>query len=514
MSILLILSKTISLTLFLALVAVLGSASGVSAAEREATPVVWIIPQPKRLRLPAGEPAFRLGHRLSWSVTGPPGETRVRDAVRAWLRGELGLRPAPAALHPSAGKWTVIRLGTTQPGARPIKSGALEPDWYRSPEGYRIRVDRRGVEIAASTPAGAFYGLQSLAQVVQQREMGWECAALRVEDWPTMAFRGAHFFPSASGVPFHHKLITRVMARYKLNHAVIQCEAARWRSHPEIAAPNSISKAELRKLVALCRANFIEPVPLVNCPGHGQWMFRNGKNLGLAEDSQTPYAYCVSNPASDRFIKAILTEALDVFHPRYFHLGHDEVTLRGRFPNPNCKRCRGRTTTDLVLEHARRLSAWLAERKVRTILWGDMLFAKGETADGSAHAPNVTEAQTRRSGLPRDTIVADWHYGQGARYPSLDLLRKEGLSTLAVTWDKPLNIYHFCRAARRAGAWGLLQSTWCGYFPDETVLKSSRSQFSAFILAGEYAWSARSEAPAVLPYDADAEFTRAYYRRP
>jgi hypothetical protein len=503
-----ILSKNLSSSLLAGTVILLMTVSGAQAAN------VRIIPQPKRLRLAPGDPGFRLRPRLTWSVTGPAGETRVRDAVRAWLRGELGLRPVPAVLYPSPGTWTVIRLGAARPGARPVEEGAPAPHWYRSPEGYRVTADERGIEIAASTPAGAFYGLQSLAQAVRKDERGWLCPALQVEDWPTLGFRGAHFFPSASGVPFHRKLITRVLARYKLNHAVIQCEAARWSSHPEIAAPNSISKAELRKLVALCRANFIEPVPLVNCPGHGQWMFRNGKNLRLAEDPQTPYAYCVSNAASDQFIREILTEALEVFHPRYFHLGHDEVTLRGRFPNPDCPRCRGRTTTDLVLAHARRLSAWLAERNVRPIFWGDMLFAKGETADGSAHAPNEAEAQARRSGLPRSAIVADWHYGRGARYPSLDLLRQEGLTTLAVTWDKPLNVYHFSLAAQRAGALGLLQSTWCGYFPDESVLKSSLPQFSAFLLAGDYAWSGRSEKPSALPYVPDAEFTRAYYRQP
>jgi hypothetical protein len=46
------------------------------------------------------------------------------------------------------------------------------------------------------------------------------------------------------------------------------------------------------------------------------------------------------------------------------------------------------------------------------------------------------------------------------------------------------------------------------------VLKSCLPQFSAFILAGDYAWSARPEPPASLPYDADAEFRRAYFRHP
>ena len=57
----------------------------------------------------------------------------------------------------------------------------------------------------------------------------------------------------------------------------------------------------------------------------------------------------------------------------------------------------------------------------------------------------------------------------------------------------------------------LLQSTWCGYFPDGKVLRGvSFPQFSAFILAAEYAWSARAEPPDRLSYDPAAVFRKAY----
>jgi hypothetical protein len=238
-------------------------------------------------------------------------------------------------------------------------------------------------------------------------------------------------------------------------------------------------------------------------------MFRNGQHLEFAEDPQTPYAYCVRNPKSGAFIRDVLTEALHVFQPRYVHLGHDEVTIKGRFPSPTCPLCQGHTATDLVLENQRGLAAWLGKRHVRPMIWGDMLLAKGEAPD-AAHAPSVEDARARRAGLAPGTIVADWHYN-AATYPSLNLLEANGLPTIAATWYDPSNIYLFSQAARSAGSLGLLQTTWAGYFPDEKVLHSGLRQYSAFILAAEYAWSGRSERPEQLPYDAATQFRRAYF---
>jgi hypothetical protein len=165
-----------------------------------------------------------------------------------------------------------------------------------------------------------------------------------------------------------------------------------------------------------------------------------------------------------------------------------------------------------MLGHARRMSGWLDRRGVKTILWGDMLFAKGEVPD-AGHAPDPAEARARRAGLPRGIVVADWHYTTGDRYPSLELLKREGLETIACTWHEPMNIYRFAQAARQAGVLGLLQTTWVGYFPDEQVLRSEARQFSAFILAAEYAWSGRPEPPAALPYDPAVEFSQAYFEK-
>jgi len=480
----------------------------VPAAQSSVDRPLLLIPRPKSVK--RGKGGFSIGDGVPWSITGAGSDPRLRAELMSLLRDRMGLKPGAGAARGPSGHPVRIQLGSvSEPPMRPV-SGSTAPRWSSNPEGYRLGVGSQGVVIESTTAQGAFYGLQTLAQLARPAQGGMWCPAIQIEDWPTLAFRGAHWFPSASGIPFHRKLIQRIMARYKLNAAVIQCEAARWSSHPEIAAPNSISRADLTGLVNLARQNFIDPIPLINTPGHAEWMFRNGQNRTLAEDPQTPYAYCVNHPDSDRFIKQILEETLEVFKPTSFHLGHDEVTMRGRFPRPDCPRCAGKSVTELVMTHAQRLNEWAVARKVRPMVWGDMLLAKGEVPD-AAHAPNATEARARRALLPKNMTVADWHYGAGAAYPSLDLLKQEGLDTLACTWYEPLNIYHFAQAARKAESLGLLQTTWAGYFPDETVLKSELRQFSAFILAAEYAWSGRPERPEDLPYTPGAEFTRSYF---
>ncbi len=468
---------------------------------------IQVIPTPKSQNLHP-----RATHRLRdgavWSVSGPERDSRLYDAMARMLDGagvEARQREGEAT------ETVVIRIDRRR--ARPsfTPPNGETPEWLDHPEGYRLTVTRGAIEIAASTSRGAYYGLQTLTQLLRPGRTGMVVPQGSIEDWPTLSFRGAHWFPSASGVPFHEKLTERIFSRHKLNHAVIQCEAAVWESQPEIAAPNSIGKPALEGLVKWNRSLFIEPIPLINIPGHAEWLFRNGQNLDFAEDPETPYAYCVHHPRAEKVVTAILEEAIDLFRPSIFHLGHDEVTMRGRFPHPDCPRCQGETATSLVSAHIQRKHAWLAERGLGMMIWGDMMLAPEEIPYTAAFAPNAEEAALRRAALPRDVMITDWHYDAGEDYPSLDLFQKRGHPVIASTWHNPLNIRNFAQAAIQADAKGLLQTTWAGYFPDESVLRDGLHQFSAFLLAAEYAWSGRADPPAALPFDPGTEFVRLWF---
>jgi hypothetical protein len=496
-----------------------------AAAAGQTTPNLLVIPQPKSLR--PGTGTFVWKRDAHWQLQAPARDERLWQAAG----GLLASRQGQFVTNSHAG--CSLQIGMEREVDFP--AGTNQPAWAANPEGYRLSVTPKGIVLQAATAQGAFYGLQTLGQLLECDARQLSCPAVEVEDWPSLRFRGVHWFPSASGAPMYRQLIDNVFPTLKLNHCVVECEAARWDCHPEIAMTNSISKADLRQLVEECRSRFIEPVPLVDVPGHAQWMFQHDENLDLVEDSQTTYACCVKNPKTIRFIEAVMTECIDVFHPKTFHIGYDEITQRGQFPNPQCPLCGRETTTSLITESANRLADWLAARGIKTMMWGDMLLAPGEAADatnrladwlaargiktmmwgdmllgpGEANAKNAGEAKERRTGISKKITITDWHYWNPGRR-SLDVLQQAGFHTIASTWMQPGDIFRFSQAAIASGSDGLLQTTWDGYFPDERVMQHEIDQFSAYVLAADYAWSGRSDPPAKLGYDARKILLKAY----
>ncbi len=460
-----------------------------------------IIPQPKVVRLGSGD--FHLVPDAQWVLRASDRDERL------WLAAKAALGANSGSFEKSHDRSVALGIGILNQ----IKFPTIQPlpRWASDPEGYRLTVKTNRLLIQSQASQGAFYALQTLAQLCQQSGNGRSCPVLEIEDWPALRFRGVHWFPSASGVPMHHKLIEDVLGTLKFNYSVVQCEAAQWDGYPEISAQNAISKSDLRNLVANCRRHFLEPVPLINVPGHAEWIFRHGNHLDFAEDQQTPYAYCVNNPKSEDFIENILSECLPIFESKFCHLGHDEVTMRGRFPNPECARCKNATTTELVVRHANRLCDRLAGQGIQTMIWGDMLLAPGEAADAT-HAKSLVEARQRRALISTNIIVVDWHYVASADARSIEILRHDGFRVVAASWYTPENIQHLAQAALAAGAEGLLQTTWMGYFPDDRAMQSELRQFTAFVLAAEYAWSGRKDAPSQLGYDPKEAFLRAYSR--
>ncbi|MGC8668892.1 MAG: glycoside hydrolase family 20 zincin-like fold domain-containing protein [Chthonomonadales bacterium] len=470
-----------------------------------------LIPQPKQVRF-TGD-VFRLMPGSSVALLTK--DARLMSAARELL-GSLGRIRFTGSAWKGRG---ILLVDARELPSRPDiqaflgKQGWLPPDHA---EGYCLYVDGACAAIVGADAAGAFYGLQTLRQLVRRRGAGAEIAGCDIEDWPSLPFRGAHLFTGVKALSFHKKLIRNIFSRFKLNSLVLECEYTRWRTHPEIAVTFAMSKKDLAEDVAFARSHFLQPIPLIQSLGHSEWAFRNGQHLDLAEDRAHPSALCPNNPSTYRLVLDVYGEALQLFHPAYFHIGHDEVGMFGRFPaHPWCL-AQGRDTVDaasnLFAEDVARLNGWLRARGVRTMLWGDMLLSRSEISDAAANAPTPQVAAKRRAALPRDVVIADWHYNAlpPERFPSVTLFHNEGLPVIASTWYDPGNIYGFARAAVQQGALGLLQTTWAGFDSREAVLKQEFRQFSAFILAAEYAWSGIALKPDQLPYRPEEVFKDAW----
>jgi len=381
---------------------------------------------------------------------------------------------------------------------------------------YFLQVAADGVRIVGRLPEGAFYGVQTLMQWLQPTEGALEAAPVRIIDYPHLKWRGVHLFGSTEA-GFLPRLIENVIAHAKFNHLVLECGYGQWETIREAWVDISAPKSLLREAVQVSRQNLLEPIPLIQSLGHMYWAFRNDANKHLAEDPDTPWAIAPRGAETRPFLQRLYDEVFELFQPRHFHAGLDEVTLRGRFPNR--PESRGASVAELFTEHAEWVHSELKRRGTdRVLMWGDVLLARGEANDGGAHAESPDAARFTRERLSKlpDLVICDWHYtpAEPERYISLDVLQQAGFKEIiATTWYNPRNIATFAKAARQRRIAGLLQSTWAGYSLNEGTLNTIElRQFVAYLLAGAYAWDTDLPMPESLPYDFERLFIERYRR--
>ncbi len=358
-------------------------------------------------------------------------------------------------------------------------------------EGYVLEVTPVEIHVRAADAVGCRHAVRTLQQMSRLAEDGTvRVKAAKITDWPTLRFRGVHLFTGGRGPDLHKRLIRNLLGPLKMNHLVLEAEYIKWDTHPEIHHPQyGMSKEDVREILAVCRAEQIDVTPLINTLGHCQWMFETGHHLDLCEDPEAKWAYCVTEPRTYDFVFAIFEEALELFQPRFLHIGHDEFADRGRVPFRESSL--PFTVEQLFMRDTLRLHEWLSARQVRVMMWGDMLLGPGEAPD-ACHAASVESARRLRDDLPKDILITDWHYAgvPADRFTSLRTFQACGHEVIAATWDRPANIVNFARAAHEAGSLGLLQTTWAGYSLDEESFPREMRQYGAYVLAAEAAWNA------------------------
>ncbi len=371
------------------------------------------------------------------------------------------------------------------------------------PESYTISVRKDRIQLTGNDEAGTLWAAQTLLQLINTDVRGQVIHSVEIEDWPTLSFRGVHLFHGQNALPFQKKLISRLYSPFKLNHLVIQCEQLRWESDPSVAPSWGGTKAAIREEVAFATAHGITLTPLVQSYGHMEWLFNKPQNRAFAEDPELPYAVNISNPAAVGYLERLVAEADDLFGAPAFHAGLDEVTMRGRFPF----RSAPRTFAELFVSNAKHWHAFHRKRGKEMWMWADMVLHPSEVAPCFGTAPSAADAKALRVGLPKDIVMFDWQYGAHEKFPSLKTLREAGFAkVVACTWFNPGNVVNFAKAAAESGAWGGLQTTWCGYESKAEVLDGpERRQFVAMVLAAEHFWNGGVTKPT---WDAGEIFNR------
>ncbi|MFI8961264.1 glycoside hydrolase family 20 protein [Streptomyces sp. NPDC053493] len=205
-------------------------------------------------------------------------------------------------------------------------------------ESYTLTVRGGGVRITGPGEAGVFYGTRTLKQSVRSTGAMPEGV---VTDAPAKPQRGLM-------VDIARKYFTagwiedrlREMADLKLNQLGLHfSDDQGFRiasdSHPEIVSERHLSKAEVRRIVALAQSLHITVVPEIDSPGHLGAVIAAHPDLQLvsATGRRPAGTVDISKPASAKIVDDLLREYTGLFPGASWHLGGDEyVALMAKNP--------------------------------------------------------------------------------------------------------------------------------------------------------------------------------------
>jgi len=339
-----------------------------------------------------------------------------------------------------------------------LKRSGVALDQRMTNEGYLIAVSPNEAVVAGKTSTGTFYGIQTLKQLVRGEGAGAFIPGVKIVDWPTMRWRGVSDDISRGPVPTveYVKRQIRTEAFFKLNmHSFYMEHTFASESHPLIGpAGGSLTPGEIRELVAYARRYHVELVPEQQTFGHLHKALRLEKYADLAE---TPYGDVLS-PQQDGSYKLIADwykELNELFPGQFFHIGEDETFELGEGQSREAAKTRG--VGAIYFEHLNRVRDVLKPYNRRLMFWGDIAL----------HHPDLI------GNIPKDMIVMNWQYGaRDDFWSSIQPFKDAGLEQFACpgaqNWNQIFpnleaarkNIVNFVRDGQKAGAIGMMNTTW------------------------------------------------------
>ena len=258
-----------------------------------------------------------------------------------------------------------------------------------------------------------------------------------------------------------------------------------YKSHPELASENGLSKRDVKKIVKACKAGDIRIIPLVNLLGHQSGGSRLGNLLSAyPQFDETPHvqmpeedkwpnedglyckSYCPLHPEVHDIVFDVIDEIVDAFDADAFHAGMDEVFYLG---DDKCPRCSGRDKAELFAGEVTTIRNHLAQNGIELWIWGDRLL-DGKTTGIGLWEASYNNTHRAIDMIPKDVVICDWHYERAD--PTAVIFALKGFRVLTCPWNKAqhakvqlhqmVNFRQNATPETKDNFMGMMQTTWTG----------------------------------------------------
>ena len=328
-----------------------------------------IIPEPQSVKLGTGQ--FVLPSNVVISTKTP---SELNQSIQV-LKKHLTTAAGKTVTFNSPGVQTVIQLDLQNKLNSNLNN-----------EGYELSINAKGIVITAVKPAGIFYGVQTLLQLLPPEiesgklvgQIAWKVPFVEIQDNPRFGWRGLmfdvsrHFFTKAEVKQFIDDM---VRYKYNLLHLHLTDDEG-WRLEikglpklTEVGAWNVkktgyfgtftpptkdepkdyggfYTQDDIREIVKYASERFVNILPEIDVPGHSlaavvsypdlsctpdavNYRVRSGEEImdwshGAPPIASVDNTLCPANEKVYAFLDKVMTQVAQLFPFEYIHVGGDE----------------------------------------------------------------------------------------------------------------------------------------------------------------------------------------------
>ena len=355
-------------------------------------------------------------------------------------------------------------------------------------QSYQLTIAEDQVTIIGQTAAGAFYGIQTLRQLLEQEEI----PCLTITDHPGFEHRGFYHDVTRGKIPTMETLkkIIDDVAYFKMNSLQLYIEHTfPFKEFGEHIEKNGyLTPEQIKELDDYCYENFIEFIPSIATFGHLYELLEMDKYRHLQElenfvedqlywrQRMMHHTIDPTHEESFEIIKSMIDQFLPYFRSDKFNICCDET-----FDLKNGKHV-GQDTGKLYIDFVKKIIAHLQSKGKRIMMWADILLQHPETIDE----------------LPKDIEYLNWNYTAAGKEEYFQVFDKLGCTQIACpgtgTWSRLVecieassqNILNMCDFGYKYHAKGMLNTNW-GDYGNPCSMELS---MHGFVLGAAKSWNA------------------------
>ncbi len=310
----------------------------------------------------------------------------------------------------------------------------VDTDNEMATEAYELTLKSDQITIEASTNTGAFYGVQTLIQLLRAGEQpnGFKLTAQEIDDAPRFEWRSymldeSRHFLGEEGVyklldamadvklnVFHWHLTDDAGWRIEIKKYPLLTEIGGKRNDTQVGGWNSdetsgqpyegyYTQKQIKRILEYAKERNIKVVPEIEMPGHAcaaiaayPWLGTKNEKIEVpARFGKHYHTYDVIDPRVKTFLKDVVKEVYELFDTDVIHIGGDEVRFNHWEEDADMVAHKNKmgynSFMDIQIEFTNEMSRYIESLGASMMGWNEILGTNLHADDNISFAETTTK---------------------------------------------------------------------------------------------------------------------------